>query len=149
MSRGGFPVQPYFVLGGYDTRTEPGEEPRYHEATAVVLTFIVDNHDPRSDDPASRERLRGARAWEAAFVKFMKEWTADPENTRHMDVAFNSERSIEDELERETSGDVLTIALSYLIMFFYITFSLGQVNSVSSFMVSECGENKALQKGAF
>ncbi len=44
-------------------------------------------------------------------------------------------RSIEDELERETSGDVLTIALSYLIMFFYITFSLGQVNSVSSFMV--------------
>ena len=44
---------------------------------------------------------------------------------------------MEDELEKETSGDVLTIAVSYLIMFFYITFSLGQVNKVSTFMVSE------------
>jgi hypothetical protein len=40
-------------------------------------------------------------------------------------------------LEKETSGDVLTIAVSYLIMFFYITFSLGQVTKVSRFMVSD------------
>ena len=67
----------------------------------------------------------------------MLNFTSDPENVRHMDIAFNSERSVEDELEKETSGDVLTIAVSYLIMFFYITFSLGQVNKVSTFMVSE------------
>ena len=64
-------------------------------------------------------------------------FTSDPENVEHMDIAFNSERSIEDELEKETSGDILTIAVSYLIMFFYITFSLGQVNKVSTFMVSK------------
>ena len=52
-----------------------------------------------------------------------------------LQVAFNSERSIEDELERETSGDIVTIALSYIIMFFYITFSLGQVSKMSRFMV--------------
>lgn len=52
-----------------------------------------------------------------------------------MDIAFNSERSIEDELERETSGDIVTIAVSYLIMFFYITFSLGQISTMKRFMV--------------
>ena len=60
-----------------------------------------------------------------------------PENVEYMDIAFNSERSIEDELEKETSGDILTIAVSYLIMFFYITFSLGNVNKVSTFMVNK------------
>ena len=75
-------------------------------------------------------------AWEKAFVEFMLNFTSDPTNTEHLDIAFNSQRSVEDELEKETSGDVLTIAVSYLIMFFYITFSLGQVTRVSTFMVS-------------
>ena len=71
------------------------------------------------------------------IVTLFQNFTSIPENVEHMDIAFNSERSIEDELEKETSGDILTIAVSYLIMFFYITFSLGQVNKVSTFMVSE------------
>ena len=71
------------------------------------------------------------------IVILFQNFTSIPENVEHMDIAFNSERSIEDELEKETSGDILTIAVSYLIMFFYITFSLGQVNKVSTFMVSE------------
>lgn len=73
--------------------------------------------------------------WESAFVAFMQNFTSDPENMKHFDIAFNSERSIEDELERETSGDILTIAVSYLIMFFYITFSLGQVTTWRTFLV--------------
>jgi Niemann-Pick C1 protein len=82
-------------------------------------------------------RLSKAMAWEKAFIEFMQNFTADPSNLEHLDIAFNSQRSIEDELEKETSGDVLTIAVSYLIMFFYITFSLGQVTKVSRFMVSD------------
>ena len=46
-------------------------------------------------------------------------------HARYMEVAFYSERSIEDELARETSGDIKTIAVSYIIMFIYITFALG------------------------
>ena len=41
-----------------------------------------------------------------------------------------------DELERESKSDVLTIAVSYLIMFAYITIALGQVNSCSHLFVS-------------
>lgn len=66
----------------------------------------------------------------------MKEWEKDPENTKHMDISFYTERSVEDELMRETSGDVKTIAISYLIMFLYITFSLGQFTSWKNFFVS-------------
>ena len=52
-----------------------------------------------------------------------------------MDVAFNSERSIEDELDRETYGDIMTIAVSYIFMFIYITFSLGKISKLSRFAI--------------
>jgi hypothetical protein len=43
----------------------------------------------------SKAQLEKALKWETAFIDFMKNWTANEENTRYMDVAFNSERSIE------------------------------------------------------
>ena len=130
------------------------KDPDYSKATAVVITLLVDNYDIHSSDPEDQFNLRKAMSWEKAFVQFMLNFTSDPENVQYMDIAFNSERSVEDELEKETSGDVLTIAVSYLIMFFYITFSLGQVNKVSTFMVSEwalaspCGHSRNFNKPA-
>ena len=137
MSRGGIPVQPYFVLGGFvdENATHFPKDPDYSKATALVITLLVDNYDIHSSDPEDQLELRKAMSWEKAFVQFMQNFTSVPENVEHMDIAFNSERSVEDELEKETSGDILTIAVSYLIMFFYITFSLGQVNKVSTFML--------------
>jgi hypothetical protein len=44
----------------------------------------------------------------ARFVEFMHHWEAN-EKPEYMDIAFSSERSIEDELERETYGDIVTI----------------------------------------
>ena len=69
-------------------------------------------------------------------MEFMHEWEAT-EKPSYMEIAFNSERSIEDELDKETYGDIVTIAISYIIMFVYITFSLGQINKcqVSMFMI--------------
>merc|ERR1719347_922753 len=57
----------------------------------------------------------------------MHDWEANSKPP-YMDIAFNSERSIEDELDKETYGDIVTIAISYIIMFVYITFSLGQTS---------------------
>lgn len=103
MSKGGFPVQPYFVLGGFlkkgDEDPEAAEaagddEPRYHEATAAVITFIIDNYDAKDPDPLAQKRLRQAKAWEAAFVEYMRRWTANPDNIRHLNVAFFSERFV-------------------------------------------------------
>lgn len=65
----------------------------------------------------------------------MKNWT-EHKKPDFMDVAFTSERSIEDELDRESRSDILTIAVSYLIMFAYIALSLGQVRKCSTLLVS-------------
>ena len=69
-------------------------------------------------------------AWKLEFVNFMKKWIEE-EMPEYIDVAFTSERSVEDELDRETYGDLATIAVSYVIMFAYITLALGQYSSIS------------------
>jgi len=64
----------------------------------------------------------------------MKNWTAT-KKPAFMDIAFTSERSIEDELNRESQSDVVTILVSYVIMFAYIAVSLGQIRSCGRFLV--------------
>lgn len=75
-----------------------------------------------------------ALEWEKKFISFMKNWTAN-EKPDFIDIAFTSERSIEDELYRESQSDVMTILVSYLIMFAYIAISLGQLNSCSRLLI--------------
>lgn len=67
----------------------------------------------------------------------LQEWEQEPENTKNMEIAFYSERSIEDELARESSGDVTTILISYVIMFIYVTISLGTVTKWNRVLVRE------------
>jgi Niemann-Pick C1 protein len=124
----GGPVDPAIALGGF---LRPGEslskQPNYEDATAVILTFLVNNYH-------NKTKLAPAMEWEKAFVAFMKNWTAT-EKPDFMDVAFTSERSIEDELDRESQSDVVTILVSYVIMFAYIAVSLGQVNTCSRLLI--------------
>jgi len=62
----------------------------------------------------------------------MKNWTVMSKPS-FMDVAYYSERSVEDELDRESHSDVSTIAISYLVMFLYIVFTLGWSKILLSF----------------
>ena len=137
MSSGGLPMFPFVVLGGFLPEGTQGfpKNPKYSEANAVVMTFLVNNHDAKSDDLLTTMALDKAKAWEKKFVEFMKEWTSNENNTEFMDVAYNSERSIEDELDRETYGDIMTIAVSYIFMFIYITFSLGKLSKLDRFAI--------------
>ena len=113
--------------------------PEYEKSEVAILTFLLDNYDKNSDDIMVQRQLNRALAWEKKYVEFMLKWTdeSDPKNThlKHMEVAFNSERSIEDELQRETYRDIMTIASSYLMMFVYITFSLGKISKLSRFPI--------------
>lgn len=47
-----------------------------------------------------------------------------------------SQRSTVDELERESQTDELTVVISYLFMFAYITLFLGHIRSVATVLVS-------------
>ncbi|XP_067002483.2 NPC intracellular cholesterol transporter 1 [Anabrus simplex] len=114
------PVDPAIALGGFPQPNETSEQPAYEKATAVILTFLVNNH-------LNKTELKPALEWEKRFIHFMKNWTET--KPPFMDVAFTSERSVEDELERGSHSDLRTIAISYAVMFIYIAVSLGQIQS--------------------
>lgn len=77
--------------------------------------------------------LRFTKFLYARFIEFMKNYTAQPHPD--IEVAFTSERSIEDELDRESHSDVSTILVSYIIMFAYIAIALGQIRTCSRLLV--------------
>ncbi|XP_056267221.1 NPC intracellular cholesterol transporter 1 [Pseudoliparis swirei] len=113
----GGPIFPWLALGGYD-------ETNYNNATALVITFPIINYLNDSI------RLGKALAWESEFIKFMKNF-----NNPNLTIAFSSERSIEDEINRESNSDISTIVISYAIMFVYISLALGHINSFRRVMV--------------
>lgn len=55
----------------------------------------------------------------------------------NLTIAFSSERSIEDELDRESNSDIKTIVISYAIMFIYISLSLGHIHSFRRLLVGD------------
>ena len=65
----------------------------------------------------------------------MEVWIKSNAKRFNMSVAYMAERSIEDELDRTSQSDVLTIVISYLIMFAYIAVALGQIRSCSRILV--------------
>ncbi|XP_013101655.2 NPC intracellular cholesterol transporter 1 isoform X3 [Stomoxys calcitrans] len=119
----GGPVDPAIGLGGFLKQGEQlGPNTKYERANAIILTFLVKNHH-------DKHKLTAALEWEERYVDYMLNYTKT-RMSKHMDIAFTSERSIEDELNRGSQSDVLTILVSYLIMFAYIAISLGHVQEV-------------------
>lgn len=117
----GGPVEPAIAVGGFLSPGQDLHNSPYEKATAIILTFLVNNYH-------NKVKLLPAMEWEESFINFMKNWTAT-KKPAFMDIAFTSERSIEDELNRESKSDIVTILVSYVIMFAYIAVSLGQIRS--------------------
>jgi Niemann-Pick C1 protein len=121
----GGPIEPSIVLGGFAS-LEDGT-PKYETAEALIITFLVNNHHNKTkQDPAKK--------WESLFVEYLQNYTASKPGW--VDIAFNSERSIEDELERGSKSDISTIIVSYVIMFMYIALALGQMKTCDRLLVS-------------
>lgn len=119
----GGPIDPAIALGGFlDPKNTLLNNKEYEKATAAILTFVVNNHHNKSS-------LIPAQKWEEKFVTFMKNYIKN-DKPGFMDIAFTSERSIEDELDRESQSDIYTILISYLLMFAYIAIALGHVNEI-------------------
>nr|XP_012601559.1 Niemann-Pick C1 protein isoform X1 [Microcebus murinus] len=113
----GGPVFPWLVLGGYDDQN-------YNNATALVITFPVSNYYNDT------EKLQRAQAWEKEFINFVKNY-----KNPNLTISFSAERSIEDELNRESNSDVFTVLISYAIMFLYISLALGHIKSCRRLLV--------------
>uniref|UniRef100_A0A8C8SLW0 NPC intracellular cholesterol transporter 1 n=1 Tax=Pelusios castaneus TaxID=367368 RepID=A0A8C8SLW0_9SAUR len=113
----GGPVFPWLVLGGYD-------DENYNNATALVISFPVQNYynDTR--------KLMRALAWEKEFISFVKNY-----QNPNLTISFTAERSIEDEINRESNSDISIVVISYAVMFLYISIALGHIKSCERFLV--------------
>lgn len=65
------------------------------------------------------------------FINFVKNY-----KNPNLTISFTAERSIEDELNRESNSDVFTVIISYAVMFVYISLALGHIQSCSRLLVS-------------
>uniref|UniRef100_A0A0R3W6D3 SSD domain-containing protein n=1 Tax=Taenia asiatica TaxID=60517 RepID=A0A0R3W6D3_TAEAS len=98
---------PNVVFGGF-------EDGNYSLAEAAVITILV-----RNDVDLKSDHIQRCLVWEAAFISTVREWKE----------AHSKERSVEDEIERQSNADVRTVIISYLVMVVYVSLFLGSYSS--------------------
>ncbi|KAK0580927.1 hypothetical protein LWI29_007810 [Acer saccharum] len=118
------PLDPSTVLGGFSGNN-------YSEASAFIVTYPVNNAIDETSDVNGK-----AVAWEKAFIQLVKEELVPMVQSSNLTISFSSESSIEEELKRESTADIITIVASYLVMFAYISVTLGDAPSLSTFYIS-------------
>ena len=109
----GAPVPPFMGLGAYP---QVDSQPQYGNATALVITWVINNFNNDTLNQA-------AMAWEKRVIDYLK----NEYKNENVTFSFSTERSIQDELNRESKSDVKTILISYMAMFLYITLTLGKI----------------------
>ncbi|KAL7207283.1 hypothetical protein ACSBR1_029277 [Camellia fascicularis] len=118
------PLDPSTALGGFSGNN-------YSEASAFIITYPVNNAIDKEGNESKR-----AVAWEKAFIQLVKDELLPMVQSKNLTISFSSESSIEEELKRESTADVITISISYLVMFAYISLTLGDTPSFTSFYIS-------------
>ncbi|KAI4317035.1 hypothetical protein L6164_024947 [Bauhinia variegata] len=118
------PLDPSTVLGGFSGNN-------YSEASAFIITYPVNNAIDEEGNETSK-----AVAWEKTYIQLMKDELLPMVRSKNLTLSFSSESSIEEELKRESTADAITILISYLVMFAYISLTLGDTPHASSFYIS-------------
>ncbi|CAL8075262.1 unnamed protein product [Calicophoron daubneyi] len=110
LSASGMPVYPTVSFGGFNGT-------KYNESTVAVVSILVNNDpDPKSD------LVKKAEIWETEYLKHVRRWIE--ENKDEVEVSYQAERSVEDEINRQSEADVKTVAISYIVMFVYVSLFL-------------------------
>lgn len=108
------PLKPEMILGGYEESGDP------LDAKALVATWVVNNHAQGSEGELK------AQDWEDSFKRIF-EVVQEEANERGLRVSFNTEVSLEQELNKSTNTDAKIVVVSYIIMFIYASLALGSV----------------------
>ncbi|XP_006217208.1 NPC1-like intracellular cholesterol transporter 1 [Vicugna pacos] len=110
----GAPIFPFLAVGGYKGKD-------YSEAEALIMTFSINNY------PSGDPRLAQAKLWEKGFLEEMRAFQRRTAGV--FQVTFMAERSLEDEINSTTAEDLPIFAVSYLVIFLYISLALGSYSS--------------------
>ncbi|KAI9151937.1 NPC intracellular sterol transporter 1-related protein 1 [Paramyrothecium foliicola] len=106
----GQPIDPKMVLGGF------GKEPL--DAKALTVTWVVNNA------PEGTDALAYAIDFEIALRDKLLEVQQEAED-RGLRLSFNTEISLEQELNKSTNTDAKIVVISYIVMFIYACMALG------------------------
>lgn len=108
------PLKPEIILGGYEHTGDP------FDAQALIATWVVNNHARGSQEEAD------AMDWEDSFKRIF-EVVQEEAGERGLRVSFNTEASLEQELNKSSNTDAKIVVISYIIMFLYASLALGSV----------------------
>jgi Niemann-Pick C1 protein len=100
----GQPIDPKLILGGAN-----GD---WLNAKALVITWVVNNY---KDD-----RATPAMQWESVLKDYLGNLQREG-----VTISYSTEISLEEELNKSTNTDVKIVVLSYLVMFLYVSLTLG------------------------
>ncbi|KAL4711125.1 hypothetical protein ACJJTC_009496 [Scirpophaga incertulas] len=112
--------EPEITFGGYD-----GND--ILSADTLLMNFPLNNHLLEAD-------LQPVLEWEAKFIQLIRDYEANWKSD-YIDVSFGCERSIEDEIIRVSVAEAIPIAISYILMFIYVTFALGNIKSCRTWLL--------------
>ncbi|KAL6255124.1 hypothetical protein P5V15_013454 [Pogonomyrmex californicus] len=116
------PIIPAIAIGGFLRENEfQYDSSDYIKATGLILTFLVRNS-------LNETELVPIYKWEQRFLDFMEKWNQN-DRPGFMDVAWSTEKSIQDELDRTSKAEMITVVISYLLMFVYVAFALGKIKA--------------------
>ncbi|KAI0477692.1 multidrug efflux transporter AcrB transmembrane domain-containing protein [Xylariaceae sp. FL0804] len=123
----GQPIEPNMILAGYDSIEHVTEAP------AMTVTWVVNNY------PEKSWHLARAKDWERSLKERLL-LAQDEAKDFGLRLSFSTEISLEEELNKSTNTDATIIAISYLVMFFYASITLGS----SSMTLRELIRNPAV-----
>lgn len=113
-------AEPEIVFGGF-------EGDHILSADTLLINFPISNF-------LLKEQLDPVMEWEQKFIDLLHDYEANWKSD-FVDVSFGAERSIEDEIQRVSQAEAVPIAISYVLMFIYVTISLGNIRYCRTWFV--------------
>lgn len=104
------PLDPHMLFGGVKENVL--------DAEAIIVSWVVNNHAEDTDE------IERAMNWENS-MKNMMLMVQDEARDRGLRLSFNTEVSLEQELNKSTNTDAKIVVVSYIIMFLYASLALG------------------------
>jgi Niemann-Pick C1 protein len=104
------PLDPHLLFGGVNESVL--------DAKALVVTWVVKNHAEGTPE------IQRAMDFEDEMKNYLKLVAEDAKN-RGLRLSFNTEISLQQELNKGTNTDAKIVVVSYIIMFLYASLALG------------------------
>ncbi|KIM21967.1 hypothetical protein M408DRAFT_18285 [Serendipita vermifera MAFF 305830] len=107
----GQPLSPALVLGGVT-------DENYLDAPSLVVTYVLNNS-------LDEKVVAKVESWERLLRAFLHDLSESSPTDSGTQVFFSTGVSLEEELNKSTNTDARIVVLSYLVMFLYVSLTLG------------------------